>query len=117
MTFASSTTRPVSTGKFAAKAIKLASIITAISAILVKPKVDPIAQPCGLPSELHFRRSFRARSGGKFLHRFVRSEDGRRPQHAWEGPEHGVVGAYGLDVVSARYGDAILRALELRLQR
>ena len=36
---------------------------------------------------------------------------------AGEGPQLGVVGAHRLDVVAPRDGDAVLGALELRLQR
>src|SRR5215467_4026040 len=113
MTFASSTTRPVSAGKLTAMAAKLASTVAATSATLTKPKVNRITNPCSLPSELHFRRSLRARSGRKLLHGFVRSEHGHRPQYTRKGLERGVVVAYRLDVVFARDGNAILRAFEL----
>src|ERR1700747_2721088 len=113
MTFASSTTRPVSAGNLTAMAAKLASTIAATSATLTKPKVNRITNLCSLPSELHFGRSLRARSRCKLLHGFIRSEHGHRPQHTRNSPERGIVIASRLDVVSARDGDAILRTLEL----
>ena len=43
-------------------------------------------------SELHLRRGLRIVVRGEFCHRLVAAEEGRRPHHAGEGPELGVVG-------------------------
>ena len=79
-------------------------------------------RPSGLPqgragSELHLRRLLGVVVGREFRHRLVGPEEGRRPQHAREGLQLGVVGPHRFDVVAARHGDAVFRALELGLQR
>src|SRR5689334_23767991 len=70
-----------------------------------------------LKLELHLRRLAHVLGHGEVLHGLsVRIEE-RAPPAAGNGPDLGVVVLDRLDVVAPCDGDAILRALELRLKR
>src|ERR1700693_5932180 len=119
--------RPVSAGRLAARATKLAhsnAIIAKARRALPlargeeeRPAVISTPSACGGASELYLRRLLRIFVRSKFCHRFIGAEDSHGPQQARKGLELGIVGPHGFDVVAPCYCDAVLGALKLRLER
>src|SRR5215210_962056 len=128
--FAASTTRPVRGGK---AGCGWANADAGTRSAMPSPRMSRIAgasrggtgarparigrsRPPAAWSELHRRRPVGPRARGKRLHRLrVRIEDRRDPAPR-DGAQLGVVLAHRADVVAARDRDAVLGALELRLQ-
>src|SRR4029450_7735421 len=68
------------------------------------------------PSEFYLRRPVRVFTRGEFDHGLVAAKEGIGPKDAGECSQPGVVTPYGLVVIASRDRNAILSALELRLQ-
>src|SRR5262245_50595195 len=112
---ASSTTRPVNAGKSSAATAGTTSANQAAAHNAARDTARPSARI--EPLELHLRVALGILADGELLHRLVALVERRRPDHAGKGAQFGVVGAHRLDVVAPRHRDAVLGALELRLQR
>lgn len=67
--------------------------------------------------ELHVRRALCTRRRGEGLHRLRLRVEPRGDPPAGNGADLGVVGLDRLNIVAPRHGNAVLRPLELRLQR
>src|SRR5262249_49506236 len=114
-----STTRPVSGGNSTARAGRMSVSNTQDSAS--RPtrgrRSSRKALTSSSPSELHLRRTLRLFRDGEGLHRLIPSVERRSPDQARERAQLRIVLPHRLDVVAARHRDAVLGALELRLQR
>src|SRR6201988_3537203 len=115
--------RPVSAGNVSAIAVTTAQANATQATASPPPARNGAMRPAVIPmpsrraSELHLRRLRGTLDRGELRHRLVGTEEGRGPQEAGEGLELGVVDPHRLDVVAPGDGDAVLGALELRLQR
>src|SRR5262249_6077133 len=67
-------------------------------------------------SEFNLRRPVRTFTRSEFGHGLVAAEESIGPKDAGECPQFRVVTSYGFDVIASRDRNAILRALELRLE-
>src|SRR5262245_12634539 len=122
---ASSTTRPLSVGNSSAAAEKASSSPhsagTSARPSPPSPRDDRMLARKELPtrigrSELHLRRPGHVLGHREGLHRLFAPVQRRGPDHARERAQLRVVLPHRVDVVAPRHRDAILRALELRLQ-
>src|SRR5271166_5773542 len=122
---ASSTTRPVSSGKVSAQAAPATrdSSNPRIARDIVRDhrarrrESMAVAPKRAEASEFHGWWLFQIFRHGERLHGLVAAVERRGPQHTGKGLELGVVGAYRLDVVAPRHRNAVLRTFQLRLQR
>src|SRR5262245_6711534 len=120
---ASSTTRPVSAGKSSAAAAGATSASQVANHAANHAAAHSAARDHARPGaridalELHLRIALGFLADGEFLHRLAALVERRGPDHARKRAQLGVVGTHRLDVVAARHRDAVLGALELRLQR
>src|SRR5262249_36059100 len=120
---ASSTTRPLSAGRTSANAGSAASHSKAqkSSARLARRRSpsasDWHAALTAQPSELHLRRSGHVFGIRERFHGLVAPVERRGPDDAGERTQLRVVLPHRVDVVAPGDGDAVLGALELRLQR
>src|SRR5262249_9021885 len=127
MMLAWSTTRPESAGKLSAKAPTIAKSRAARAATghrTLLPRAEEVRPPVILvplyrhgSSEFHLRRLGRIFGRGELRHRFVTAENSVGPDKAWERPQLGIVETHRFDVVAPGDRNAVLGALELRLQR
>src|SRR5262245_56165849 len=109
MMLAASTTRPVSSGRFNARATESAqksaqssaSPVTAAPPTMRAQRVTYIAISVAA-SEFDLRRRLGSFARGEFRHRLIAAKEYHRPENAREGAQLGVVDAHGLDVVAAR---------------